>query len=308
MIDDCTQSPPIDVLVVDTAHAATIQQLRLTIRSLQDELIACQRLALLGSMTAMVTHEFNNLLTPIMARAEAALMGADTAYMRKTLDRTLIQSQRAMAVTKHLLALAHDNDVPIQDCILAEVVREAVDTLTRPCEKDGIDLQIAVPGELCVRARSELLCQLLLNLLLNARTAMAGMRGTLSISAVAEGKKVRIDVRDQGKGIPSAEIESRVNPFLRAKPSERPNDWQKTGLGLSVCRNDRAPSRRHDRGIGERDARMHVSRAMANQHQRRPLAINIRPIGGVMPPRPGPVGGLCCAGRASQNRRQNLLN
>src|SRR5512143_3989183 len=65
------------------------------IQQLQAELVACQRLAMLGNMAAMVAHEFNNLLTPIMVRAEAALAsGNDVPFMRKALERALIQSQR----------------------------------------------------------------------------------------------------------------------------------------------------------------------------------------------------------------------
>ena len=207
------------------------------IQGLQEELIACQRLAALGSITAMVTHEFNNLLTPIMARAEAALMdGGDVAMMRKALERTLVQSQRALSVTRHLLDLVHDGPRPAQACSVACAVREAVATLTRPLEKDGIELRVSVPEDLQVCAREDLLCQVLLNLLLNARQAMKGIEGTLSITAVGRGDRVEIDVRDSGKGIPHDTFQHLINPFLAADPRARPNDWQQVGLGLSVCR------------------------------------------------------------------------
>lgn len=147
--------------------AETADGLGEMVRGLQSELVACQRLALLGSMAAMVAHEFNNLLTPILARTEAALtqQPPDEAFVRKTLERTLSQAQRAMNIARHLLDLAHDGAKPVESCSVAGAVREAVETMARPFEKDGITLELDVPAELQVRAREDLLCQVLLNLL-----------------------------------------------------------------------------------------------------------------------------------------------
>ena len=218
------------------AGADSVATLRATVAALRDELLACQRLALLGNLTAMITHEFNNLLTPLMARAEAALATNDVAFMRKALDRVLVQSQRAMHVMRHLLALAHGNgDAPVL-CAVADAVREALETLTRPLEKDGIDAQVDVPTDLRVPARPELLCQLLLNLLLNARAAMQGGHGTLRITARRSGALVRIDVSDTGRGLSPEQIRDVFNPFLAADPAAEPGDWRRVGLGLSVCR------------------------------------------------------------------------
>ena len=214
----------------------TVESLKTANRDLQAELIACQRLALLGSLAAMVAHEFNNLLTPILARAEAALMGDDVAFMRKTLERAVVQSQRAMAVTRHLLDLAQDGDRPTGACSVARAVRDAIETMTRPLEKDGIELRVAVPDELHVRAREDLLCQLLLNLLLNAHRAMKDVPGPLTVSAMAKGDYVQIDVRDSGRGMTGDLLTNVINPFLARDPRSRPNDWQQVGLGLSVCR------------------------------------------------------------------------
>ncbi len=221
----------------DASNGESVEQLRETIRGLQNELIACQRLAVMGSIAGMVTHEFNNLLTPIMARCEAALMmDDDVAFMKKALDRALVQSKRAMTVTRHLLNLVHEDDGGVTDCCVRDAVQEAIETATRPLEKDGIELQLAVPEELQVRAQEDLLCQVLLNLILNARTAMKDSPGLLAISAMRDGDVVQVDVRDSGVGLPPEYLQNTINPFLAADPAERPNDWQQIGLGLNVCR------------------------------------------------------------------------
>ena len=232
-----TASPSACAVRRGSPPADSIDALRATVQELEQELLASQRLALLGSMAAMVAHEFNNLLTPITARAEAALLSDDDLpLMRKALERALKQSQRAVSVARRLLDLARDDQHRVESCSVADAVREAVETMVRPLEKDGIELRVAVPEELRVNARDDLLCQVLLNLLLNARRAMEGTRGTLSVSAVAKGDRVQIDVRDSGAGMPGNVLNDVVNPFLAADPHQRPNDWQQVGLGLSVCR------------------------------------------------------------------------
>lgn len=212
------------------------EELRAIISALRHELVACQRLALLGSLAAMIAHEYNNLLTPIIARVEAALsMPDDVQYMRKTLERTLLHSQRAVSISKNLLEMAHDQHCPIEQCSVAAAVREAIETMIRPLDKDNIHLHVDVPDNLHVNAREDLLCQVLLNLLLNARRAMNG-GGTLSITALHRDGCAQIDVRDSGKGIPRELLDTVFNRFLAADPSTRPHDWQQVGLGLSVCR------------------------------------------------------------------------
>jgi signal transduction histidine kinase len=207
------------------------------IESLQAQLVACQRLALLGGMAAMVVHEFNNLLTGIMGRVQLALAdGDDPAFVRKNMERALAQAQRAKSVTQLLQALAHDEPQPMEACSLAASVREAIETLTRPVEKDGLALRVDVSEELCVRACPDLLCQVLLNLLLNAREAMKDTGGTLSVIATADGDRVQIDIRDGGRGIPRELLDNVFNPFLAADPHTRPCDWHQVGLGLNVCR------------------------------------------------------------------------
>lgn len=208
------------------------------VRVLEDELIACQRLALLGNLSAIAAHEFNNLMTPIIARAEAALSGEpDVAFMRKTLERTLTQAQRAVGLSRRLLELATDGFVVGGTCRLAHVVREAIDTATRPFEKDNIALRVDVPEDLWVVGHQDVVVQVLLNLILNARAALKEVGGgSLSVTARADANRIRIAICDNGKGMPPAWINGTLNPFLAADPLASPTDWKQVGLGLSACR------------------------------------------------------------------------
>lgn len=214
----------------------SVEQLKQTIAVLEQELVACQRLAAIGNLAAMAAHEFRNLMTPLVARCEAALGLDDPAFREKTIDRSLTQAQRAVKVSERLLEFAHDEAEAPTACSVAEAVHEAIETITRPFDKDGISLQVSVPEDLRVTAQPDLFCQVFVNLLLNAREAMKGVRGPLTIRATRADDAIQIEIVDSGRGFSPEKIEQVVNPFFAADPTQRPNDWQEVGLGLSVCR------------------------------------------------------------------------
>ncbi|MFQ5807009.1 MAG: sensor histidine kinase [Phycisphaerae bacterium] len=203
---------------------------------LQKELVVRQRQAMLGSLVSIIAHEYNNLMTPVMARAQDAVARGDVAVMRKALAITAQQTERALQFTRQVLRLADGKESPLEACRVADLVEAAITSAVRPFEKDGIELALRIPGELRIRARPLLFEQVLLNLLLNARQAMKGRRGKLSISACPEGDMVEIAVSDSGVGISPEVLNNLINPFLAADAHAHPGDWSSVGLGLSACR------------------------------------------------------------------------
>ncbi len=212
------------------------QGVEASIQRLERELLAHHRLALLGNMAAMISHEFNNLMTPVLARAQDALAHDDPAYTRKALERTVQQTQRATRIAQHLLDLARGVTPPMIACPLRAVVHDAIETAARPFERDGIELIVEIPDDCKIKASSLLAEQLLLNLLINARNAMKDRGGRLALRARRDGDQVIIDVRDNGKGIDAERLDGVINPFLTAESDGQATDWQAVGLGLNVCR------------------------------------------------------------------------
>lgn len=210
--------------------------LRGRIRHLEDENAALQRSALLGSMSAMVAHEFNNLMTPVVARAQLALLTGEAPATRKALDAALLNAQKAIAITSHLLGIARNDTDPQTVCDVDRAIQAAVEVTARPLDRDGIELRLNVPAGLCVAARPILFEQVLLNLILNARAAMREHSGVLAISARREGDDVLIEICDAGSGMAAEHIERVLNPFLAADPLLDAGDWRAVGLGLNVCR------------------------------------------------------------------------
>ena len=101
------------------------------IETIEQELVACQRRALLGALTSIIAHEYNNLMTPVVARAQFALSLDDRAAMQKALTVTLQQTEKALHFTRKLLELAAGNPTDIEPCVLKEVVDGAVASSVR---------------------------------------------------------------------------------------------------------------------------------------------------------------------------------
>jgi signal transduction histidine kinase len=205
-------------------------------QSVQRDLLADQRRAMLGSLTGIMAHEYNNLMTPVLARAQDAVSRDDVAAMRKALTTTLAQTEKALHFTRQVMELAQGREGPAESCRVVDLVDATITSAVRPFAKDGIELELVVPDDLYIRAQPLLFEQALLNLLLNARAAMKGLCGRLSISASRQGETVDIAVRDSGTGISPEMLDDVVNPFLAAAADTSPGDWTGVGLGLVACR------------------------------------------------------------------------
>ena len=211
-------------------------ELSAALNRVEVDLVALHRLAMLGTMSAMLAHEVNNLMTPIEGRAEFALSTKSPEDMRVALEQVMVQVRQIKLVMEHMLDLASAENQAAEPVSAAAAVQQAINTMPRPLEKDRIELNVSVPAELSVSARPGLLEQVLLNLLLNARQAMKPGGGKLSVLAKRDGAHVVIDVRDTGKGIAPERLDGVINPFLAGADQTSPQTWQSVGLGLNVCR------------------------------------------------------------------------
>jgi len=111
--------------------------------------------------------------------------------------------------------------------------------LAREPQKDGIALRVQVQPGLTVYGDPIQLEQVLLNLLINARHAMLGRGGSLTVKAsAADGAagEVRLQVIDTGPGIPEKLIGRIFEPFFTTKGTTRKGEAKGTGLGLAICK------------------------------------------------------------------------
>jgi signal transduction histidine kinase len=207
---------------------------------LKNQLTESQRLATIGTIAAVIAHEFNNLLTPVVSYSQYALASAesaapDMALIKKALAKSYQGSSKAGKICASMLALAR-GESSFTEVSVQKLVDEVLLVLARDPRKDGIALRVQVQPDLIVRGDPVQLEQVLLNLLINARHAMLGKGGSLSIKAATEADEVKIQVTDTGPGIPDQLKAKIFQPFFTTKSSSRRGESKGTGLGLAICK------------------------------------------------------------------------
>ena len=203
---------------------------------LTEQLRQAQKLAAMGTMSAMLLHELNNLLTPLVSYAQYASTKDDRELMRKALLKAIEQAEKVSGMSGRILNMATNDDPGVAPTSVRAVVDEAVACVGRDLAKDSIRLTIDIDSELKVMANAHQLQQVVYNLILNARQAMLGKGGRLSISAQAAGAKVRLSVADTGVGIQPEHLARVFEPFFTTKRSASRADRRGIGLGLAVCK------------------------------------------------------------------------
>ncbi|MEE9211180.1 MAG: HAMP domain-containing sensor histidine kinase [Phycisphaeraceae bacterium] len=212
------------------------EQLEAQFQQMRDGLTHSHRLATLGTITSVIAHEYNNILTPIISYAQLALANEDDRdLMRKAVEKALAGAERAASISSSLLGFAREADHE-HAAALAATLDQTLACLGRDPRKDGIELNIDLPdAQVAISPLN--LQQVLLNLILNAKRAMRRTGGTLSITGRVDGPTVHIDVADTGPGIPEPIMDRLFEPFVTHR-IEADGDEQSrgTGLGLCICR------------------------------------------------------------------------
>ena len=194
-----------------------------------------QRLATVGTLSTMVAHELNNILTPLIGYTQLALAKPDNPELsRKALQKSLAGARRAAHISSSLLGFSSE-DAGSSRARLAQAVDAALGCLARNLESDGIQL-IRDFEDFEIAMSQVRLEQVLLNLILNARKAMSTGGGVLSIRAWSVENTVHIDLSDTGGGVPPQVATDLFEPFITHDSTGDPKAGKGTGLGLSICK------------------------------------------------------------------------
>ena len=129
-------------------HDGQLAKLRAEVESLQAQLDQANKLATLGTMAAMVAHEFNNILTPVINYARMARSNPD--LVEKALDRAADGGMRATSICSALLDTVRVPSDEIEAVDLRPLVERTLDAMARTPEQDRIALTIDVPADLAI--------------------------------------------------------------------------------------------------------------------------------------------------------------
>ncbi len=216
---------------------------RVEVQKHQNEALKCQlaglqHLANIGTVSHMIAHEMNNLLTPLKSYATFALDNPDDrALTEKALQKVAKNCGRAAKIMESMLALVSGETQEKQNARLLELIDEIFTCLCRDFAKDGITVEIQIPDDMTVYAIPVQIQQVLMNLILNARDAMLPHGGVLTIRAFEADDIVEIEVADTGSGIEPADLTNIFETFFTTKADkDSPAEYSGAGIGLAFCK------------------------------------------------------------------------
>jgi two-component system, NtrC family, sensor histidine kinase HydH len=189
--------------------------------ALVERLAQSERLASLGTMSAVLAHEIKNPLAALKGNAQLLLEGlAEGTRQRAQADRVVRASTRLQGLVDNLLDFVRSGALERAAIDPAEVLRAAAEDAAPRAQLD-LDEAPASWSLDGMRLR-----QVLENLLRNAEQASPG---EVTAAARVDEERLILTVSDRGPGIPEGEMELIFEPFHTTKA-------RGVGLGLTVAR------------------------------------------------------------------------
>jgi signal transduction histidine kinase len=201
------------------------------LRAAQARLIEAERFAAIGELSAAVAHGIRNPVAGIKAAAHIASLDLPADHpLHDSLSDIVVETDKLEARIKTLLDFSKPFEPRLAPCRIGAIVADAVASLRSQIAARGIDLVAeldpALPEVVADYAQIE---QVLLALLSNAVEAMP-RGGRISLAAAQIGdERVRLEVCDNGPGIPRDQLENVFKLFFTTKSSG-------TGFGLAVAK------------------------------------------------------------------------
>ncbi|MCQ8106051.1 AAA family ATPase [Methylomonas sp. SURF-2] len=221
---------------ISLENARLLEQTRLAYLQLQEnqeQMLQMEKLSAMGTLVGGVAHEINNPLMGIMNFVEFVHDRTDDAKSKQILAQALQQILRIKKIVSNMLVFMRGKAAPSGHCSFAEVLEQTLLLLEGELRKAAIEVQIRIPADLPpILCAAESLQQILVNLLINARDALADTaQAKIEIAAGHDRQAVTVSIIDNGPGV-APDLQNRIfDPFFTTKPPGKG-----TGLGLSVTR------------------------------------------------------------------------
>jgi PAS domain S-box-containing protein len=217
-------------------------------RELQEQLMHSQRLESVGMQAGGVAHDFNNMLHSIQGSADALAKCENlTQQQRSMIDNIENATKRAAALTAQLLGFARKGKFHVEKIDVKSMVEQTAELFKTNAK--GISIKIILePGLLSTSGDLSQLQQVLLNLLINAKDAVANKKDNPKIIIRAERARANtheweqrpdkdlkpedficLKVKDNGCGMANETRQRIFEPFFTTK-----DVGKGTGMGLAM--------------------------------------------------------------------------
>lgn len=204
-----------------------------TLLEQQAEIEHHQRLEYLGTLTAGIAHEFNNMLTPIIGYSLLLLNDTspeDNEHYDELLE-IYNSADKARNLVKRLSLISGKGDRGEPKIVNPNDLITNVIKLIDPIREENVLVYTELNAKKQIRFDETQFSQIFINLITNAFHALAPNGGMVGISTEDKGDSVVIKVSDSGCGIDDEIKEKIFEPFYTTKGPQRG-----TGLGLAIVR------------------------------------------------------------------------
>ena len=218
------------------AMAERLSERDARLRSQHEALLKSERLATIGRMTSLITHELRNPLSSINLNAEMLMdslhergIDPDDPDVMPQLETIIDEVDHLRDITEEYLVYARLPSPDLDATRLDEIVQSLVDFHIWEWNQDGIDIELTIDDEpIEILGDANQLRQALLNIVKNAVDA-SEPDDCVEISARRGDDEATVTIRDHGEGMDEETRQRLFEPFFTTKSSG-------TGLGLPMTR------------------------------------------------------------------------
>jgi two-component system, NtrC family, sensor kinase len=204
----------------------------------QNELIHIERIASLGKLSSSVAHEINNPLSGILVYTKLIYKQLSNPEIDEDKKKTMLkhlklienETKRCGEIVKGLLEFSKKDQEDFESRHLHKIVQETYDLMTHPIKIANISFQAILQAkDDLIFCSPNQLKQACVAILVNATEAVHE-NGEIIISTInPDPENIRLDISDNGIGIPVDDIPQIFQPFFSTK-----HDTSGIGLGLAI--------------------------------------------------------------------------
>ena len=210
-------------LIVLVFGIGTIWILLTYLEKIKRESANKEKLALIGDMTAKLSHDLRNPLTIMKNGLELFQMGLAEEKKEENMRRIQNAVERISYEIESIMDFVRDNPLRKEQISLKRIVDLALESIEIP---QNIQVEKEIP-DITVDVDKNQIIKVFLNILKNSVEAMK--YGKITITAKTRTKTVEIEFADSGPGIPKDKLDKIFDTLFTTKTKG-------TGLGLASCK------------------------------------------------------------------------
>ena len=212
---------------------------------LEAQLTQSEKLSSIGLLAAGVAHEVNTPLAVISSYTQMlSKYMRDDERLAPVLEKITQQTFRASEIVNGLLNFSRTSGTEFTSLDLNELLRDTITLLEHQFKTAQIRVETNFEPHLArIHGNQGKLQQVLLNLMLNAKDAMFGLKNgtqngtkaaTLKVATFNGSGRVFVRIQDSGAGIEREHLNRIYDPFFTTKTKPQLGQHKGTGLGLAV--------------------------------------------------------------------------